>query len=350
MTARLLRTLLLGGAALGVTVGAVAAFAASAPAGSRPDFTLAASPSSGSVVAGQGREYDVIIAPSGGFKGSVSLAVSGLPAGASGRFGSDGDSDLDLLVSTSSTSPAGSYPLTITGTSGALRHTTGVTLVVTKPGFTLSVSPANLNVPAGASGSYAVTISRVAFSGSVAFSVSGLPAHSSGAFSPPSTTGNSTTLTVSTTASTTLGSYTLTVTGKSGATTATAPAHLTVSAAQGKNFTITGSADRLLAPGVTGSLNVALTNPNNQPISVTNLAVSLTGTSRSACTTSNFAVGQFSGSYPLTVPANTTRTLSQLGVPQSGWPTVTMKDLPVNQDACKSTTLTLSYTGTGQGA
>lgn len=348
MTARILRTLLLGGAALGVTVGAVAAVAASAPAGSRPDFTLTASPSSGSVVAGQGREYDVVITPSGGFKGSVSLAVSGLPAGASGRFGPA--SNPDLLVATSTTTPAGSYPLTITGTSGSLRHTAGVTLAVTKPGFSLSVSPANLNVPAGTSGNYSVTINRVSFTGSVSFSVSGLPAHSSAAFSPPSTTGNSTTLTVSTAASTTLGSYTLNVTGKSGATTATAPAHLTVSAAQGKNFTITGSADRLLAPGVTGRLNLALTNPNNQPISVTNLAVSLTGTSKASCTPSNFAVGQFSGSYPLTVPANTTRTLSQLGVPQSGWPTVTMKDLPVNQDACKSTTLALSYTGTGQGA
>jgi hypothetical protein len=147
--------------------------------------------------------------------------------------------------------------------------------------------------------------------------------------------------------STPLGSYSPVIKGTSGLISATTTAHLTVSAGQGKEFAIAGSLDRTLAPGVTGFLDLALTNPNNQPINITNLTVSVTGTSKVGCATNNFSVTQFSGTYPLTVPANSVRTLSQLGVAQAQRPRVTMINLPVSQDMCKSTNLTLSYSGTG---
>lgn len=219
------------------------------------------------------------------------------------------------------------------------------------PSFSLTVTNDNQNVTRGTTGVFTISISRSNFPGSITVTVAGTPSGATATLTPSSTTGNSTTLQVATSATTPLGSYPLTVTGKSGSQSASTTAHLTVSAgSSGKNFQIAGTLDRSLAPAVTGYLNLALTNPNNQPLAITNLTVSLTGTSRSGCSTGNFAVGQFSGSYPLTVPANATRTLSQLGVAQSMWPTVTMQDLPVNQDACKSTSLTLSYVGTGQGA
>jgi hypothetical protein len=75
----------------------------------------------------------------------------------------------------------------------------------------------------------------------------------------------------------------------------------------------------------------------------------VTGTSKAACTTSNYSVTQFSGSYPITVPANATRTLSQLGVAQAQRPKVTMLNLPVNQDVCKTAGVTLGLSGTGTG-
>jgi hypothetical protein len=213
------------------------------------------------------------------------------------------------------------------------------------------VSPSTTNTPAGTVATYAVTVTRTNFTGSINFSVTGTPPTSGVSFTPPSTTGNTTSLQVSTSAATTVGSYTLTITGTSGSTTASTVAQLTVSAAAHDNraFTITGTLDRSLAPGVTGFLDLSITNPNNQPISITNLTVSLTGTSKPGCATSNFSVAQLSGAYPFTVPANSTRTLSQLGIAQSVRPRVTMIDLPVNQDVCKTTGLTLGYSGTGQG-
>ena len=48
----------------------------------------------------------------------------------------------------------------------------------------------------------------------------------------------------------------------------------------------------------------------------------------------------------LAVPAHSTKSLSDMGVPQVQWPVLTMPDLPTNQDACKGAVFTLLYSGT----
>jgi hypothetical protein len=120
--------------------------------------------------------------------------------------------------------------------------------------------------------------------------------------------------------------------------------------APGRAFTISGTLDRSLFIGSTGRLNLAIAAPRGGTLNVTDLAVRVTGTSNTNCTAGNFTVTQYSGSYPLTVPGGSTRTLQQLGVPRSVWPAVTLLDLPVNQDACKNVAVTLTYAGTGQGS
>ena len=83
-----------------------------------------------------------------------------------------------LTLSTTSGAAAGSYPLTVTATSGSLSHTTSITLVVTAaPDFTVSASPSSQNVVAGSSAPYTMTIAALnGFSGSVGFMMTGLPA------------------------------------------------------------------------------------------------------------------------------------------------------------------------------
>src|SRR5581483_3748659 len=51
-----------------------------------PDFSVGASPSTQTVAPGGSTSYTVSVSGSGGFSGSVSFSVSGLPAGASGSF------------------------------------------------------------------------------------------------------------------------------------------------------------------------------------------------------------------------------------------------------------------------
>jgi uncharacterized membrane protein len=99
-----------------------------------PSFTLAASPSTQTVAAGNTTTYTTSITSVGGFSGAVALSVSGLPAGAVGTFSPatvTGSGSSTLTVTTSDTTPVGSSTLTITGTSGSLTQSSGATLSVT---------------------------------------------------------------------------------------------------------------------------------------------------------------------------------------------------------------------------
>jgi len=64
----------------------------------------------------------------------------------------------------------------------------------------------------------------------------------------------------------------------------------------------------------------------------------------------DYAVTQYSGPYPLAVPAHGNATLSSLGVASGKFPQVQMIDTATNQDGCKGATLTLAYSGSGQGS
>ena len=194
------------------------------PAATGPDFSIAASPASQTVTQGGGTSYTATVTASGGFTGVVSFSVSGLPSGASASFNPTsvtGSGSSTMSVSTSSTTPAGTYTLTITGTSGTLSHSTTVRLVVNSvspPDFTISVSPASLNVTRGSTGQYTVTIGAVnGFSGTVSLSVSGLGSRVTGTFSPTSVTGSGTsTLSVTAARNASRGARTITITGVSG--------------------------------------------------------------------------------------------------------------------------------------
>jgi hypothetical protein len=186
-----------------------------------PDFSLSTAPSSVTVTAGSPASYTENITATGGFTGSVSLSITGLPAGASGTFNPNPATGASsaLTVTTSSTTPAGSYVFTVTGTSTspALTHTSTATLVVqSPPDFSLSTTPSSVTVTAGSPASYTENIASTGgFASSVSLSITGLPAGASGTFTPNPATGASSALTVTTSSTTPAGSYVFTVTGTS---------------------------------------------------------------------------------------------------------------------------------------
>src|SRR5216683_1590952 len=130
-----------------------------------PDFSLSTTPSSATVTAGSPASYTENITATGGFTGSVSLSISGLPAGANGTFNPNPATGASsaLTITTSSTTPVGSYVFTVTGTSTspALTHTSTATLVVQSPpppDFSLSTAPSSATVTAGSPASYTENI------------------------------------------------------------------------------------------------------------------------------------------------------------------------------------------------
>jgi uncharacterized membrane protein len=168
----------------------------------------------------------VTVTPLAGFTADVSLALTGLPASqASWGFApttvTAGSGTSQLTVTPAATLAPGSYALTIAGTGGGLARTAQLTLVVTSPAeFALSVDPASQTVKRAKSASYTVDVSSLAgYAGTVTLSVSGLPAQATATFSPGSVVApGSSTLTVKTKGKTPRGTFTLIVTGTSGAT------------------------------------------------------------------------------------------------------------------------------------
>jgi galactose oxidase-like protein/PKD domain-containing protein len=181
------------------------------------NFSLSATPSSRTVTPGASAGYTATIAGTNQFTGSVAMTVSGLPAGATASFSPDlvvGSGSTALTVSTSSSTPAGTYQLTIRGTSGPLARTATVTLVVSG-NFSLSVTPSSRSIAPAARTSFTVA-GAPGFSGTIALAISGLPKFATGSFNPSTISGSGTSsLTVNTNKNVARGTYTLTVSGTS---------------------------------------------------------------------------------------------------------------------------------------
>ncbi|SCE69143.1 Serine protease, subtilisin family [Micromonospora viridifaciens] len=101
------------------------------------DFSVSVSPTSGSTAPGGSVTATVNTATTNGSAQSVSLSASGLPAGASATFNpatvtSGGSATLTLT--TSASTPPGTYPVTVTGTAASGTRTATYSLTITGTG------------------------------------------------------------------------------------------------------------------------------------------------------------------------------------------------------------------------
>jgi uncharacterized membrane protein len=202
------------------------------------NFTVSASPSTQTVTAGGGTSYSVTTAAVNGFSDPVAFNVTGLPANATATYpsGVTGAATANLAVSTATNTPAGTYTITVTATSGALTHSSTVSLTVdpapASPGFSLSTDSTGYTVFAGSIDGVTATVFTNAlngFSGPITLSASGLPLEDGVAISPnPVAAGGSATLTMSASPQDSAANYTVTVTGTGGGVTATTSFTLSV--------------------------------------------------------------------------------------------------------------------------
>ncbi|WP_307609024.1 hypothetical protein [Pseudarthrobacter sp. W1I19] len=337
----------------------------------KPGVTVQVSPASQSVQQGQGATYTVSLTSTGGFSGAVNLALAGLPSAATGTFsqssvalGSGSTATATLNVATAANTPAGTNTLTITGTSGKTSGSVAAGLTVNykmSTAFSVAATPDSLTVPPGATAVYSLQLTRNNFSSPVSFSVlGGLPSGATASFSPNPATGNSTTLQVTTTATSPNGSYNLYLVGSGKDSTGKpqysyANVQLVLDSTV-KQFVLSGNVPDTLSPGTSAGLDLQINNPNNKALSLANISVAVAGVTRSAnalsrnlpCTPADFRVTQYSGPYPVTAPTGSS-SLSGLRIPPSAWPQVAMLDTSANQDGCKGANLQLTYSGSGQG-
>jgi len=148
------------------------------------------------------------------------------------------------IVTTVPNVGAGAQAVTVTVNGVSSNAASFTVTTVTQPDFAIARNPTSLSVNRGANGSVALTLTRSGgFTGSVSFSASGLPAGVTATFSPASTTGNTSTLTLAASSTAALGNATVTINASSGGAT---PAHsttvaLTVGGGGGGSATFSGA-------------------------------------------------------------------------------------------------------------
>jgi|GEM_PF-2911825 len=188
------------------------------------DFAGDITPGGQLIAAGQMAAFVVSVSPINGFTGDVALSAAGAPAGSLVTFNppviTGGSGTSVLSVTPPANAPSGLSVLTISGTSGTISHSGKRELNVNNSAdFSGYISPTINTVVAGQRAAYTVNVTSLnGYTGTTTLSLSGLPPNSSYRFTPATLLGGAGTssLLISTTASTPTGSYTLVLSGQSG--------------------------------------------------------------------------------------------------------------------------------------
>ncbi len=269
----------------------------------QPGFGLSAAPAALSVQQGNQGNSTITSTISGGFNGAISLSAAGMPAGTTVSFNpqtivAPGSGNSSMSITVGASTPAGTYPITVTGNGGGLQQSTTVTLTVTtaqQKNYTLSAAPVSLTIQQGNQGSSTITSTiSGGFNGAIALSAAGLPSGAAATFNPlviPAPGAGNTTMNITVGASTPVGTYPITVTGFGGGIQQTTTVTLTVTSQQQPSFALTA------APA---SLSVQQGSQGSSTINATisggfNAAIALSAAGMPAGTTMSFS--------PQTIPA-----------------------------------------------
>ncbi len=304
-----------------------------------PGFTLSASPSSVSVAQGNSGSSTISSSVTGGFSSPISLTATGQPTGVTVTFSPtsiSGAGSSGMSIAVGSSVAAGSYPITVTGTSGSLVKTTTVTLTVTVPaGFSLAASPSTLSLAPGGSGKSTISSTYYGgYSSPINLSASVSPSGPSVSLSRTRISGSRTSnLSVSIPSGTSSGTYIVTITGTSGSLVATTTLTLSVTGSSG-SFSLSASPSSLsLAQGGSGNSTITSTVSGGF-----NSTIALSASGQPSGVTVGFSPGSISGA------GNATMAITVGSSVAAGTYPITVKGTSGSTTA--STTVTLTVTGT----
>lgn len=205
-------------------------------------ISFAAQPNSATITQGSTASIPISLTRSGAFAGAVNLTVEGLPSGVTGTFSpasiASGSSVSTLTLTSTGTATTGTSNITIRGAGTGVGDATRTVALTVNPstttGLSFTAAPAALVVQAGLTAQTTVSVARTGgFTGDVTFTLENAPAGMTITVNPTTVTGNTATVTVATTAAVAAGVYQVTLRGTSGATNATIPLTVIVTAAAG---------------------------------------------------------------------------------------------------------------------
>ena len=245
-------------------------------------FTISASPSSLTIPQGNQGISTITVTVSGGFNNSISLTASGQPSNTTVSFNpttipAPGSGSSIMTITVGSNTPAGTYPITVTGGGGGIKQTTVVTLTVTSQGgknFTISASPSSLSIVQGNQGTSTITTTiSGGFNSPIYLVTSGvLPLGTTVTFNPstiPAPGSGNSTMTVSLLGMANPGTYPITVKGIGGGIQQPVTVTLTIVAAP--NFSLSASPKSLTVMQTnqgTSTITTTVSNGFNNPINL----------------------------------------------------------------------------------
>jgi hypothetical protein len=337
--------------------------------GERGRLRLWVTPARQDITAGERMRFSVTVRRSGGFDSPIRLSARGLPPGTRAIWRRNdgtrsalipaGQDGAVLTVRTSASTPAGRTGVRIRASGGGRERRTRLVVRITRSSrsFRLAATPRRRVVVPGATATYRIRVARgTRLRRRVRMSAAALPAGAQAGWSHAGAIGSRSprlsrrrTLQIRVAPDAPPDSARLIVSGRArvGGSWVRRFTVVVLNVRRPLRFRVGGDLGPSLYPGASAPLNLALTNPHSFAIRVTRLTVAAeASTTRARCAGSeNFAVRQYAGPYPLTLPPGRAR-MSAL-VPDSRlWPRVAMRNLPINQDACKDADLTLAYGGT----
>ncbi len=323
----------------------------------KPSFTLASSASAlTALVGGSSVSSSISVLNAVGLSSNaVNVSASGVPAGVAARFNwpvAAVGAPVTLTLTPSASALPGTYSVKISGTSGTASSAATIALTIPQPSFSLTASASSLTLLLGQNGwNLPVNISAVnlvGLAGNVGFSVSGLPANVTSAFTTINVTSQALTFKVGTTA--TPGTYPIKVTGTSGTTTSSVTFSLIIPAA---SFTLSSSASALTLQvgGANAASTISVTGQSgfsgSVSLSVSGLPSGVTSVfsspSTSSASTLTFTPGSAAvpGSYKVVVTGTSGTLTASTGIALT---------IPTPNFTLSSSSSALTLTAGGAGA
>lgn len=279
-----------------------------------PSFSLSTYSTNLSVGPGSSTSTYVYVADAYGFSSSVDLYVSGLPSGVTASWSQNpvSSNSTTLYLYTSSNTPLGQYPITITGKAQGITASTTLTLTVAAPTFTMSSVGSVTLYPGSSTYIYGYIQRLEGFSGAVSLSASGLPPGVTLSFpgTPISSSLTYYEMSFQVTSAVAPGQYPITITGTSGTITQSTTFTLSIPS---PSFYLGGTTSLVLNPGSSTTAAISINSSSGFTGSV-NLSVSGLPTG----VTGSFSPNPTSSSSTLTLTASSAAPTGQYYVTVTG--------------------------------